>query len=217
MKKTDSITVLICVHSSDREHDSLLKNAFESLVRQTYQNFDVLVVMDECWYQTKYIVESFLDRLKIKIYERPKKEGLSFAKNFGIELCQSDWIAYLDADDEWVDCKLEVQRNFMLENPDIDFCFTNAWDKINGKIYPNCFKIGQYDSNDQIYQRLLYENCLCHGSAIIRTDILKRLKYINAKGIEDWNLWVRAMGFGYKFAKVPERLYIYSLGTSVPR
>lgn len=222
MKETDSISVLICVHSPDHVHDMYLQRALESLVSQTYADFETVVVMDECWEGTRSIVESYEDVLDIKIYERSRKQGLASAKNFGIQRCSGDWICYLDADDQWLECKLEIQRNFMLSHPNIDFCFTEAWDYTDSEgMRPNCFAVGQYNSHTEIRRALPIENVLCHGSAMIRRTALESLGGYNTGssvlGREDWDLWQRAVANNFQFAKVPERLYIYSLGTSVPR
>jgi teichuronic acid biosynthesis glycosyltransferase TuaG len=221
MKSEDKISVLICVHSTDHQHDMLLQRALESLVRQTYSEFETIVVMDECHEETESIVRAYKDVLNLRDYKRPRKQGLASAKNYGLQWCTGDWIAYLDADDEWMDCKLEVQRKFLMANPYVSFCFTGAWDRIDDILYPNCFQIGQYDTHEQIAARLLQENCLCHGSALINKGAIMSLNGYRTDrsvvGQEDWDLWKRAMTAGLIFAKVPERLYIYSLGTSVAR
>ncbi len=154
-----------------------------------------------------------------------EKDGLASAKNFGINCINNvkpvDWIAYLDADDQWMHAKLEVQRNFMLDNPEVDFCFTECWDHENGVLKPNCFPIGKYNTHEQIEGRIYQENCLGHGSAMIRMEAMNALGGYNTDkrylGREDWELWQRAIANGYRFAKVPERLYCYSMGTSVAR
>jgi len=221
MKETDSITVVVCVHSPDHEHDVLLQRALESLVSQTYHDFDVVMVLDECWEDTRGLVDSYADVLDISIFERPRKQGLASAKNFGIQKASGDWIAYLDGDDQWMDCKLEVQRQWMLNHSDLDFCGTNAWDLLDDIMSPNCFAVTDYITHDQIANRLPSENVMCHGSMMIRREALMALNGYNTSpsclGREDWELWLRALKEGYVFGKVPERLYVYSLGTSVPR
>lgn len=221
MKESDTISVLVCVHSRDHEHDVLLQRALESLARQSYPNFETIVVMDECWEYTHGVAANYEEILNLKIFSRPHKQGLASAKNFGLEKCSGDWIAYLDADDQWMDCKLEFQRKWMLDHPDIDFCGTNTWDLIDDLMVPNCFSVTQYVTHDEISRRLPQENVLCHGSMMIRHIALKSIGGYNEGrsmlGKEDWELWQRAMNAGFRFGKVPERLYIYSLGTSVPR
>jgi glycosyltransferase involved in cell wall biosynthesis len=221
MKENDSISVLICVHSTDIEHDQLLQRSLESLVRQTYDDFETIVVLDECWEDSRRIVDSYRDVLNIRFFERPTKQGLAYAKNFGLSKCKSDWIAYLDADDQYMDCKVQVQRQWLLDFPDIDFCSTNAWDVADGYVVPNCFNVTDYVTHDHIVNALKRENVLCHGSMMIRKSALDALGGYNTDkvwlGREDWELWARAVNSGYRFGKVPERLYLYTLGTSVPR
>jgi len=221
MKPSDTIDVLICVHSQDYEHDMLLQRALESLTRQTYDEFRTVVVLDECHRDTRGIVENYAEVLDIRILERPRKQGLASAKNYGLKQCTANWVTYLDADDQWMDCKLEVQRKFLLNRPDIDFCFTECWDLENDVLRPNCFGVGQYQTHEQILAALPRENVLAHGSAMIRRVAIETLNgYRTDKfllGREDYDLWQRAAASGFIFWKVPERVYVYSLGTSVPR
>jgi len=199
----------------------LLQRALESLTRQTYCEFETVVVLDECWENTRALVDHYKDVLNLRVLERPRKQGLAAAKNYGISHCTTNWIAYLDADDQWMDCKLEIQRNCLLRNTKVDFCGTNAWDLVDGVMHPNCFSVLQYSKHDEIVNRLSQENILCHGSMMIRRSALETLNMYRTDkallGREDWDLWQRAAAAGFIFMKVPERLYIYSLGTSVPR
>jgi glycosyltransferase involved in cell wall biosynthesis len=202
----------------------MLADALESLARQTYGDFETIIVLDDCWDDTWFVVEPYKDILdNCKIYSKSKKQGLAVAKNFGVEKCSGDWIAFLDADDEWMDCKLEVQRDYMLARPEIDFCGTNAWDRNphTGILSPNCFEVGQYQNNEDIVNRLPDENVMCHGSMMIRRIALDSLggyrtghRYL---GWEDYDLWQRAVENNFIFSNVPERLYIYTLETSVDR
>ena len=125
MKPKDTISVLVCVHSVTDENDRLLCRALESLSRQTYSDFETIVVMDECHNATRGVVNRYKDILNLRVLERPRKQGLAKAKNYGIKHCSGDWIAFLDADDTYMDCKLEVQRNYMLKNSAIKFCRQN--------------------------------------------------------------------------------------------
>lgn len=215
------ISVLICVHSVTTDNDLLLRRALESLVRQTFDDFETVVVMDECHPDTINIVEPYQEVLDLKIYRRPKKEGLAKAKNYGIEKCSGDWIAFLDADDQYMDCKLEIQTRYLSKNPYVGICGTLAWDNQDGILYPSCFQPGQYEKHIDIIRRLRVENVMCHGSIMLDKAIWKNLEgYPTGKeslGMEDWALWQRAANEGHIFYNIPERLYIYSMGTGVVR
>lgn len=216
------ISTLICVHSTTLNNDRLLSRAASSIVSQTRKPDEVIVVLDECWPGTRDALSGLEDHIpEVKLLEKPKKEGLAVAKNFGLEHVTGDYVTYCDADDEWFPCKLEVQLAYHAEAP-VHFQFTEAWDRCeDGNLRPNCFRVGQYRTNLEIAQALTRENVLAHGTAMIFMEAIKALGgYPIGRqhlGREDWSLWQLASNRGFSFFKVPERLYCYSLNTSVPR
>jgi glycosyltransferase involved in cell wall biosynthesis len=208
------ITVLICVHSRDDLHDKLFGEALDSLLAQTYKEFKTVIVFDECWDNTYKVAEKLTNY--IQVIKTPKT-GLSDAKNEGIRYINTDWVAFLDADDMWLPEKLEKQVKH-LQNADI--ISTHYWfRKIGDKeeITESCFSTKDYVTHDQIAARLPVENCLCHGSILMKRSIFDKVKYGNHKGIEDWVLWKDCLALGYRFYQLPERLYVYTTNTSVER
>jgi glycosyltransferase involved in cell wall biosynthesis len=152
---------------------------------------------------------------------KPIKQGLAVAKNFGLKFCTSDIVTYCDADDEWINSKLEIQKKFM-EDSGVDFCFTQSWDiRSDGALVPNCFPVGYANTHEKIAEKIFSENCLAHGSMAAKRSVLEALGGYNTDrrflGREDWEMWQRAFQSGYKFFNIPERLYCYRLGTSVER
>lgn len=223
MKK---VSILICCHSQDDKHDKLLERALESLTRQTFDDFEVVLVLDESWEFTRGVAEHYYDVLDLRIFERPTKQGLAAAKNYGIKHCKGEWIAYLDADDAYHEEKLERQIEFLKINPDIDFLFCQAYDvynvgEDNEEVTDNCFKLGEFETHEQIINELSHQNCLHHGTALIRKSALQNLGGYSIssifKGREDYEMWCRAINLGYKFSNLPFRGYYYSMGTSVER
>jgi glycosyltransferase involved in cell wall biosynthesis len=154
---------------------------------------------------------------------RHEKEGLAAAKNYGLKYCTGEWITYLDADDEWEPTKLEKQCAFIETHPDYDFVGTLAIDVYDdGHIEPSCFQPGQFQTHEQIKARIAEENVMCHGSMMIRSSALQALGYYSTSpgvlGKEDWDLWRRALlANNMKFYNLPERLYRYSMETSIER
>jgi len=212
-----TVSVLCCAHCPDSSYVNLLQQALFSVVNQTRQPEEIVVVLDECVPEASTMVKEMARNTwpQFKIVSRPKKEGLAFAKNEGLKHCEGEWIGFVDCDDSWMQCKLEIQKsflgwnNFNVYQMPVDFCFTEAWDSYDGLWRPNCFEVGQYKTDLQIREALQRENVLCHGSALIRKDALIKLGgYRHVKGMEDWDLWKRAVAAGYRFHKIPERLYI---------
>lgn len=215
-----TLSILICVHSTNEFHDMLLNKSILSLVNQTYKNFKTIIVLDECWDSTKKMIDSSNYDLDLTILIKDKKEGLSYAKNFGIQHINSEWVGFLDADDLYISTKLEKQIEY-IKNNEIDFIGTHCWN-INGIydniLFPSCFNINDNITHSEISDKIFTENILTHGSMLIKKQTIIDLGgYRNISGMEDWDLWKRAVNNGYKFHQLPERLYTYRLNTSVAR
>lgn len=222
-----NLSILVCVHSPNAQYDALLRRALSSLCEQTFQDFQTVLVMDECWDGTHEVVSDFTDKLNLECLERSNKQGLAKAKNAGLELCRGAWVGFLDADDVYyTKDKLQRQVDFLIQNPDYDVVGCQAVDVYYAgteqeTAQDNCFGLGQYETDEQIKIRLFNENVICHGSVLIRKAWLDRLGGYPegqfAKGQEDWILWKTMAAHGARFYNLPFRGYGYSMGTSVPR
>lgn len=217
------ISCLICVHSTNYQYDHLLRRCLLSVINQSRPPNEIIIVLDSCWPNTQNFINELWREthcsIELKLITHTKS-GLADAKNEGIKHCSGDWICYCDADDYWHNTKLEIQENFVKNiSSEYDIIATESWDvNQNGFIYPNCFLIGQYRTHEQIASRLRSENVICHGSVLIRKSIFDKLSgYSDNKGREDYDLWLHALAYGFKFYKIPERLYYWSHGTSVAR
>ena len=94
------ITVLICVHSTNKQNDKFLSDALLSLRVQTYKDFKTVILLDECWDRTKTMLETFrFDCDDFLVIEKDKKEGLGYAKNYGLSFVETEYVAFSDADD----------------------------------------------------------------------------------------------------------------------
>ena len=214
------LTILICVHSINEFYDMLLNKSILSLVNQTYKNFKTIIVLDECWSKTKEMINSSNYDLDLTVLIKDKKEGLSYAKNFGLQYVDTEWVGFLDADDLYLPTKLEQQVNY-IQNNDVDFLGTHCWN-INStddnNLFPSCFDNNHNITHLDISNKISTENILTHGSMLIKKQSIIDLGgYQDVRGMEDWDLWKRAINNGYKFHQLPERLYTYRLNTSVAR
>jgi len=226
------ISSLICGYLPTSDHISMFRTAFLSLVMQSRKPDQIVIVLDEPGDGIENKVRKFVDDygigfhantdlyIPVELHVRPRKEGLAAAKNFGLRFCTGDYVTYCDADDSWMQCKLEVQEKYAQEHPDVDVIGTLAWDReSDGVMRPNCFAPGQYQQHAQIVRRLQAENVMCHGSVMVKKEKLDQLEgpYQHVLGAEDYDLWRRMIGIGCVFNNIPERLYVYSLGTGVER
>lgn len=99
-----------------RNRAQMLKRAINSVLAQTYQDFEVIVVSDGSTDNTDEVVSSYTDPRIIYLKHR-KSRGASAARNTGIRASRGKFIAFLDDDDEWVPRKLEVQVPVIEKSP----------------------------------------------------------------------------------------------------
>lgn len=216
------VDVLLCCHSQSEYHDELLRETLESLNRQTYKDFNIVAVLDECHEPTKEVCESFDDALSMQIFEKPKKTHLAEAKNFGLARCTAPLIVMQDADDISLDCRIKIQKDFMDTRQDIDALFSLAWDiNEDGSITPSCFPVGRIETSEDIKWSLQYENVLCHSTGCIRSSAFDRIGgYVNdvrSIGAEDFFTWRYMLHYNLRFWQLQERLIQHRLNSSVPR
>ena len=213
-----TLTVLVCVHSTNDFYDNLLIESLKSLEKQTYKDFKTLIVLDGCWENTENRIKNEI-KIQYNIISKNIKDGLSSAKNYGLSNIDTDLVCFLDADDLYVENKLEKQIDYFINN-NVDFLGTHSLNRNleSNNFFDSCFGINQYIEHDEIKNVIFLENVLTHGSMMIKKKVLDNLNgYNNIKRMEDWDLWKRAINEGYLFKQLPERLYVYTLNTSVDR
>src|SRR4026207_1616410 len=126
MKETPLVSVIIPVYNYDR----YLGEAIESVLSQTYQQLEVIVVDDGSTDQSGEVARSF-DGRGVR-YCQQVHAGIGPARNKGVELAQGDYIAFLDADDRWPLEKLERQLRAFESDPELEMCFGQALQLQNG-------------------------------------------------------------------------------------
>jgi glycosyltransferase involved in cell wall biosynthesis len=99
-----------------------LPDAIFSVLQQTHNNFEIIVIDDGSTDNTEEIIQPFLDRVE---YIKQENHGVSVARNTGMKRATGDFIAFLDADDMWFPQKLAVQLNIFINHPDIAGVFSD--------------------------------------------------------------------------------------------
>ncbi|MBX8937885.1 glycosyltransferase family 2 protein [Enterococcus gilvus] len=121
MKNGPLISVIMPAFNSSQHIDQ----AIQSIQRQTYENWELLVIDDCSKDQTVSIVEKFsANDNRINLFVLEKNQGAAVARNTGLENASGKYIAFLDSDDRWLPEKLEKQIEFM-EKKNIAFSFTS--------------------------------------------------------------------------------------------
>ncbi|MCD6400322.1 MAG: glycosyltransferase [Anaerolineales bacterium] len=121
-------TVSVIIPSYNREHQ--VGRAIQSVLDQTYKDFEIIVIDDGSIDNTEKVVKSFNDE-RVKYIRQGSNGGAAAARNTGIKIAQGEYIAFQDSDDEWFPEKLEKQMKvFEDASPEVGVVYTGMW-KIN--------------------------------------------------------------------------------------
>ncbi|MCK9485051.1 MAG: glycosyltransferase [Candidatus Marinimicrobia bacterium] len=204
MDDPGKISVIIPTYN----REASLGRAIESVLNQTYRNFELIVIDDGSTDDTSRIIRKHKKRIR---YYSQLHSGVSSARNLGLEKSEGTWVAFLDSDDYWLPQKLARQMECLAENPQWLVMQTDEkWirrgvvvnpmkkhRKYSGWIFPQCLPL-----------------CIVSPSAVIVHQ-----KVFNDVGVfdaslpvcEDYDLWLR-IALKYEIGLLPEKLIVKTGG-----
>jgi glycosyltransferase involved in cell wall biosynthesis len=198
-----AISIVIPVYNGEKT----IKNTVESVLHQTFSDFELIVINDGSQDSTLQIVSSIKDsRLKVFSYENA---GLAASRNRGISQAVGEYISFIDADDLWTPNKLEAQWRALQENPNaaVAYSWTDHIDE-SGQF----FRSGpHFTFSGDIYARLLLVDFIGSGSnPLIRTQVFAEVGGFDESltAVEDWEMWLR-LAARYQFVVVPSPQILY--------
>lgn len=193
------VTVLMAVYNGEK----YLCEAIESILDQTYTNFEFLIINDGSSDRTEEIILSYNDK-RIRYIKNEQNLKLIASLNKGLDLAKGKYIARMDADDISLPERLKKQVEFMERNTDhilVASCVSFIPDE---EIYGT-----QSLSSDEIRYKLLSNNCIYHTSVMLRKSMLNGHYYSNHYlHVEDYEFWTRLIGIG-KFCVSDDKLVKY--------
>ena len=198
---------LVSVVMSTYTRDEFLYDAVESILEQTYPNFELIIVVEYSEKQEKIAkrLRKYEDKRIIVICNR---ERLGFARslNIGMGIAKGKYIARMDDDDKSYPERLQKQVEYMELHPEIGILGTFA------ETFMNCHDIwNSYPTDpEQAAIGLLRGTVLCHPTVMMRVSELQKynLQYNPEVFTEDYDLWARAVKY-LKISNLPEILYGY--------
>jgi glycosyltransferase involved in cell wall biosynthesis len=183
---------------------SFLKKAVESVLSQTYQNFELIIVDDGSDDDTKKILSPYTDRITYLFQEN---RGPASARNSGIKISKGNFLAFLDSDDVWVKEKLAVQMSQMRTNPSYLISHTQEiWYK-NKKILKQKKKHKKFHGH--IFNKCLPLCAVSLSTVIIREELFKAIGLFDETMpcCEDYDFWLR-VSIKYPFLLIDRPLTI---------
>ena len=195
------ISVVMSVYNGGK----YLEDSIKSILTQTFQDFEFIIINDTSTDNTEEILKIF-DDPRIKIITNDQNIGLTRSLNKGIQLARGIYIARMDADDISLPHRFETQVHFLEKNPDYALVGSSYYqiDKDN-KIHT---LINVLTDNIQIKQGLTKQNWFGHGSVMMRKDVFREVGGYDErfKLAQDYDLWLR-IAAGHKMANIEEPLY----------
>lgn len=201
------ISVIMSVYNGE----TYLEEAIESVINQTFQNWELIVINDCSTDRTAEILESFALRdERIKVHTNEVNLKLPSSLNKAISLSCGKYIARMDADDICLPDRLEKQYKFMEERKDVALSSCRFMTVKNG-VYASGGAGGRCDF-EAIKSMLLVANPILHPGVIAKADVMKNLNYdTTLTCTEDLELWTRMVMSNQKIEILPECLLIYRL------
>ena len=190
-----------------------LQQTIESIVAQTYRDFEVIVVDDGSTDNSAEIVQKYGDERFI-ILQRESNLGLVRALNLGVKKASTDLISRIDADDLMVPERLLTQVQFMADNTDIDICgsyfdYINEVGRSTGGALAFPITHRAVKASFQHFTAIGHPTVIFRKSSIIRDFGREDIYDEEFKHAEDLALWLECLTFGLNFANIPQVLTHY--------
>lgn len=200
------ISVVMSVYNAEK----YLKAAIDSILNQTYSDFELILINDKSSDASDAILKQYqTEDSRIILLENEENMGLTKSLNRGLEVARGEFIARMDADDISVLERFEKQVKFLDEHPDYSFvsCIAQYIDE-NGK--PEQMRLFP-ETNEEIYDMMPKVDAVMHpGVMFRREDIAKIGNYCeDFRVVQDYDLWFRGMAAGYKFYNIQEPLVLF--------
>ncbi|MFH1308706.1 MAG: glycosyltransferase [Patescibacteria group bacterium] len=207
MKNKVKVSVIIPTYN----HAEFLERAIKSVLDQTFQDFEIIVVDDGSTDNTKAVVNKLKNQdYKIKYICQKNSGGPSSPKNRGIKSSKGEYIAFLDSDDEWFPDKLEKQiKLFKQADASCGLVTCNAIiiDKDGNELAK--YKTPKY--KEPLKELLKLDYIFSNSSIILSRRVINKVGYYDEKlkTREDWEMWIRILNFGFSFNFTEEFLFKY--------
>lgn len=185
------ISIIMAAYNAEKT----IEQAINSVLSQTYPDFELLVVNDCSTDKTAMLAEAIVKKDdRVRLISNEKNSGVSYTRKHGLEEASGEWVAILDSDDAWAPEKLEKQINLQ-KKTNADLLFTgSAFMDADGK------PIDWYLAApaEVTYRQLLKQNVLSNSSALVRKELYAKYYAVGDGMHEDFALWLNILKDGRK-------------------
>ncbi|MGC6430412.1 MAG: glycosyltransferase family 2 protein [Jejuia sp.] len=200
-----SVSIITPTYNSSR----FIIDTIESVVNQTYPDWELIIIDDASTDSTIKIIEEHLQYYSnIKLLKNLTNKGAAFTRNRGIEIAKGNYIAFLDGDDIWKPHKLEVQIAFM-EKHKLAVCYSSydLMDEHGNSLEKTVMALSRLS-----YTKFLKSNYIGNLTGIYNAKMLGKIYAPYLRKRQDWLLWLNAVKkSGQPALGIQESLAVYRL------
>lgn len=196
------VSVVMPVYNASK----YLEEAIESVLQQTYENFELIIVDDCSKDNSLEIARRYEDQdQRIRVIAGEKNQGVAHVRNRGILEANGDYIALLDCDDVWCDTKLERQVHLIVkEDADLAYCSYDFIDENSNEVLKP-FIVPEITN----YKKMLASSVISCSTALIESQLLKAHPFKPGFYHEDYLLWMELLSLPVKAVGDPTVLMHY--------
>lgn len=196
--------------------EKYIGEAIDSIIAQSYQDWELIIVEDCSTDRTLTVIENYLMDSRIRLFQNEQNLGIAASRNRAIELSLGKYIAIQDDDDVSFPERLEEQARFLEEHADMD-AVAGHWLIVDETGNEVLAMQSAYKNPNYVRAHLLFSDCVGNGSAMFRKDFVQKkgLRYQNGMlGMEDFLFWIEFSKAGnisaidrivYKHRKHPDQ------------
>lgn len=195
------VTVLMPVYNGEK----YLQEAIDSILNQTFIDFEFLIVDDGSQDESIGIVKSYTDP-RIRLIENSENRGIEHVLNQGLEIAQGRYIARMDCDDISMNRRLELQVMFMEQNPEVGV-LGGAFRTFGTNGMRGVDRLPENDN--ELKAQLLFDGPFAHPTVMFRKTALGDVRYSSDyQYVKDYDFWTKLAPIT-KFANLSENLLFY--------
>ena len=200
------VSIVMPNYNSER----YISEAISSVIRQTYPNWELLVIDDDSYDRSVSIVREFESKdPRIHLVVNEKNLGTARTRNRGMSLCRGEYVALLDSDDIWEPGKLEKQMEVAERTgADIIYCSYGLVDEHDHKLCRDFIVVPETD-----FDQMLKSSVISCSTAVLSREAADRYRFSDSYQHEDYALWMEMLQDGCRARGTQEVLAEYRVHT----
>jgi glycosyltransferase involved in cell wall biosynthesis len=206
MNEAPAVSVVIATYN----YAHYLPSALDSVLAQTVKDLEVIVVDDGSTDDTQDVMREY-GELSFLRYVRTENRGQPAAENTGVRQARAPWVAFLDADDQWLPAKIEKQLALARNDPDLGVVYSRRlWVDPAGCVLDRPQPVLH---RGEVLETMFLRNFVCFSSSMVRRGVFDTVGLFDERrrNASDYDLWLRA-AMRFRFDYVDEPLVKYRVG-----